>query len=69
MKREQFEHTIRTAGAILGHNEVLVIGSQAIHASIDYQLPEAERSIVVDISSLEDKDGIRADLIDPKKIS
>jgi hypothetical protein len=64
MKREQFEHTIRAAGAILGHNEVLVIGSQAIHASIDYQLPEAERSIEVDISSLEDEDGTMADLID-----
>ena len=64
MKREQFEHTIRAAGAILGHNEVLVIGSQAIYASIDYQLPEAERSIKVDISSLEDEDGTRADLID-----
>ncbi|MFA9420207.1 MAG: DUF6036 family nucleotidyltransferase [Gammaproteobacteria bacterium] len=64
MKREQFEHTIRAAGAILGHNEVLVIGSQAIHASIDYQLPEAERSIEADISSLEDEDGTMADLID-----
>ena len=64
MKREQFEHTIRAAGAILGDNEVLVIGSQAIHASIDYQLPEAERSIEADISSLDDKDGSRADLID-----
>lgn len=64
MKREQFEHTIRAAGAILGDNEVLVIGSQAIHASIDYQLAEAERSIEADISSLDDKDGSRADLID-----
>jgi len=64
MKREQFEHTIRAAGAILGENEVLVVGSQAIHASIDYQLAEAERSIEVDISSLDDKDGIKADLID-----
>ncbi len=64
MKRAQFEHTIRAAGAILGENEVLVVGSQAIHASIDYQLPEAERSIETDISSLDDKDGIKADLID-----
>lgn len=64
MKKEQFEHTIRAAGAILGHNEVLVIGSQAIHASIDYQLAEADRSIEADISSLEDEDGSWADLID-----
>ena len=64
MNREQFEHTVRATGAILGDNEVLVIGSQAIHASIDFELPEAERSIEVDISSLDDKDGSRADLID-----
>jgi hypothetical protein len=42
----------------------LVIGSQAIHASIDYKLDEAERSIEVDVSSLEDPDGSKADLID-----
>jgi len=64
MKKEQFEHTIRAAGAILALDEVLIIGSQAILASIDYQLPEAERSIEVDISSLVDDDGTRADLID-----
>ena len=64
MNNEQFEHTVRAAGAILGDNEVLVIGSQDIHASIDYQLPEAERSIEVGISSLDDENGARADLID-----
>jgi hypothetical protein len=64
MIKEQFEHTIRAAGAILGVSEILVIGSQAIHASIDYLLAEAERSIEVDISSLEDEDGTKADLID-----
>jgi hypothetical protein len=42
----------------------LEIGSQAIHASIDYKLDEAERSIEVDVSSLEDPDGSKADLID-----
>ncbi|HEX5036191.1 MAG TPA: DUF6036 family nucleotidyltransferase [bacterium] len=64
MKREQFEHTIRAAGAILGVNEVLVIGSQAIHASYDGVIPEAQRSIETDISALEDPDGSKADLID-----
>ena len=64
MNKDQFEHTIRAAGSILGENKVLVIGSQATHASIDYYLPEAERSIEIDISSLEDDDGTRADLID-----
>ncbi len=64
MNKTQFEHTIRAAGSILGDDEVLVIGSQAIHASIDYKLDEAERSIEVDVSSLNDPDGSKADLID-----
>ncbi len=64
MKKEQFEHTIRAAAAILGVGELLVIGSQAIHASIDFVLPEAERSIEVDISALDDGDASKADLID-----
>lgn len=64
MNRDQFEHAIRAAGAILDASEVLVIGSQAIHASIDDVLPEAERSIEVDIAATSDDDGSRADLID-----
>ena len=64
MNRRQFEHAVRAAGAILGVDEVLVIGSQAIHGSVDEQIPEAERSIEVDISAVEDDDGSRADLID-----
>ena len=64
MNKAQFEHTIRAAGSILGDSEVLVIGSQAIHASIDFKLDEAERSIEVDVSSLNDSDGSKADLID-----
>lgn len=64
MNRKQFEHTIRAAGAILGVDEVLVIGSQAVHGSVDVTIPEAERSIEVDISALRDDDGSKADLID-----
>ncbi|MBF0103853.1 MAG: hypothetical protein HQM16_00885 [Deltaproteobacteria bacterium] len=64
MKRHEFEHTIRAAGAILGVNKVLVIGSQAIHASIDFDLPEAQRSIEANIAALNDKEGALADLID-----
>ncbi len=64
MNRRQFEHAVRAAGAILGVDEVLVIGSQAIHGSVDEQIPEAERLIEVDISAVEDDDGSRADLID-----
>ena len=64
MKRCEFEHIIRATGAILGTDKVLVIGSQAIHASINFEIPEVGRSIEVDISALEDKDGLKADLID-----
>ena len=64
MKRNEFAHTIRAAGAILGVDKVLVIGSQAIHASVNVEMEVAERSIETDISALEDKDGSKADLID-----
>ncbi|MFW6083977.1 MAG: DUF6036 family nucleotidyltransferase [Gemmatimonadota bacterium] len=65
MNREQFEHAVRAAGAILGEDEVLVIGSQAIHGSTDGPLPpEAMRSIEVDVAAFGDEDGSRADLID-----
>ena len=33
MKREEFAHAVRAAGAVLGVDELLVIGSQALHAS------------------------------------
>ena len=39
MTRDGFEHAIRAAGAVLGVDEVLVIGSQAVHASLDEPLP------------------------------
>jgi hypothetical protein len=64
MTRDQFHHTIRAAGAILGENKVLVIGSQAIHAYISRLFPEAARSVEIDISALNDADGSKADLID-----
>lgn len=64
MKRTEFEHTIRAAGAILKSNDVLVIGSQAIHASVDFEFREAQRSIETDIAALNDPSGAMADLID-----
>jgi len=65
MTRAQFEHVVRAAGAILASDEVLVIGSQAIHASIDGPLPaEAERSLEVDIALFDDVTGAKADLVD-----
>lgn len=66
MRREEFEHAIRAAGAVLGRHEVLVIGSQALHASVDGDLPpEASRSIEVDVAVLHgDPDGRLADPVD-----
>ncbi len=65
MNRTDFDHAIRAAGAVLGATELLVIGSQAVHASLPEPIPpEAERSIEVDIVPLDDPDGAKADLID-----
>jgi hypothetical protein len=66
VRREEFEHAIRAAGAVLGVQEVLVIGSQALHASVTGALPpEAARSVEVDVAVMRgDADGRMADLID-----
>lgn len=66
VKRAEFEHAIRAAGSVLNATEVLVIGSQALHASVTGALPrEASRSVEVDIAALpDDPDGTKADLID-----
>jgi hypothetical protein len=65
MRREEFEHAIRAAGAVLDVGEVLVIESQALHGSVSGDLPpEATRSIEVDVAVMDDRDGSMADLID-----
>ena len=65
MNREQFEHTIRAAGAVLGVNDLLVIGSQALHGSMSGDLPpEASRSVEVDVAVFEDTNARGADVID-----
>lgn len=64
MNRSQFAHTIRAAAGVLGVKEVLVIGSQAVHASLKEVFPAAQRSIETDIAVLDDSDGRMADLID-----
>lgn len=65
MTRAQFEHTVRAAGAVLGVSELLVIGSQAVHGTLDGELPvEAARSVEVDLAVRGDIDGRLADLID-----
>jgi hypothetical protein len=56
---------VRAAGAVLDVHEVLVIGSQALHASVDGDLPEtAARSVEVDVAVRGDTDGRMADLLD-----
>lgn len=65
MKRDQFDHTIQAAAAVVGESEVLVIGSQAVHASIPDSTPDAAmRSVEADIAIRGDIDGMKADLID-----
>ena len=65
MNRDAFDHAVRAAGAILGEDELLVIGSQALYGSVDDQLPpEAARSVEADIAALDDPDDRKADLID-----
>ena len=65
MNKEEFDHGIRAAGGVLGISELLVIGSQAAHASIQGDLPpEAQRSVEVDIAAFEDTDGSLADQLD-----
>lgn len=59
MRRDQLEHAIRTACRIIGHDAVVVVGSQAIFGSFDDdQLPvEATMSLEIDILPfVEDKD-------------
>ena len=65
MNRAQFEHAIRAAAAVADEREVIVIGSQAVHAWIDEEVPEAAmRSVEADIALRQDADGSKADLID-----
>ena len=58
MTREQFEHAIRAAGAILEVSELLVIGSQAVHESAPLDLhvvqsPEL-RARLAEVPALDD---------------
>ncbi len=63
--REQLEHLIRAAGAILGDRDVVVIGSQAILGAHPAGLPEAAtESMEADLLPVGDADGRKADLID-----
>lgn len=41
MKRAEFEHAVRAAAGVLGVEELLVIGSQALHGSVERSGPGA----------------------------
>lgn len=62
MNRSQLEHIIRAASAIAGDDEVIVIGSQAIHAQIRNPPAEAFMSMEADVYPRNHPE--RADLID-----
>jgi hypothetical protein len=65
VNREQFDHAVRAAAAVLGVEEVLVIGSQAVHGSLPEPVPaSAQRSVEVDVVPFDDPEGAKADLID-----
>jgi hypothetical protein len=64
MNRTQFEHTIRAAAGVVGVDEVIVIGSQSIHPSVDPVPEAANRSVETDIVLFDDADGSKADLVD-----
>ena len=65
MRPSEFDHAIRAAGSVLDEDEIIIIGSQAIHGSVSGNLPEeAGRSLEVDIAALGDVDSRKADLID-----
>jgi hypothetical protein len=64
MNRSQFTYAIRAAAEIIKSTEVIVIGSQAIHASIEELVVSAHRSVEADIAVRNDITGYLADLID-----
>jgi len=64
MNREQLEHLIRAAGAVLADDTVIVLGSQAILASFPDGLPApAVISLEADFLPLDDPEETKADRI------
>ena len=66
MRRDQLEHAIRTACQIIGHSDVIVVGSQSILGTFrEEQLPpEATMSIEVDILPIAESNAETARLAD-----
>ena len=63
MRRADFDHVTRAAGALLGEDTVIVIGSQALLGSVDEPPSTVVRAVEVDVVPA-DGDETKADLID-----
>lgn len=66
MRRDQLEHAIRAACQILGHPEVIIVGSQSILGTFrEAQLPdEATMSLEIDVLPIADDNAETARLAD-----
>ena len=64
MTPQQLDLILDAVGLVLGEQRVIVIGSQAVLASLDKPPAETVVSIEADIVPLDDPDGRKADLID-----
>ena len=65
MNRAQFDHAVRAAANVAGVDEVIVIGSQAVHASLVADIPDvAMRSVEADIAIPGDEGDVKSDLVD-----
>jgi hypothetical protein len=66
MKRSDLEHLLRAAGSIIGEYRIIVVGSQAVLATVPEFLlpPEATASVEADLIPLDDPDERLADQID-----
>ncbi|HWB72668.1 MAG TPA: DUF6036 family nucleotidyltransferase [Egibacteraceae bacterium] len=65
MRRDQLEHIVRAATALIGEDEIVVIGSQAILGSHPEWLPHVVlRSVEADVFPPDDPEGAKSDVID-----
>jgi len=65
MKRSDLEHLLRAAGRVIGADQIIVVGSQAILATIPELMlpPEATMSVEADLIPLDGTEAL-ADQID-----
>lgn len=75
MRREQLDHLIRAAAGVLGENEVIVVGSQSILASIgEEDLPRPHDLVVAKLVAGRPHDLVfvrelvRAGIVDPEVV-